>query len=208
MADIRKAEQADFAAVIEWLRAEYEANGSYEGFYCNQDQIVESFDEGNMYVVVEAGLGLVGFVTEGYAGPDIVEVHPDHRGKGYGRQIAEWIIARARRRDDLVIELECSPETSLPFWEAMGFVKFRGGSLFSGPRARMILRPTTREERHRGYGPGLRDDEEDRTYTGEPCEHGHTERRWRGHECYECWQATGFDPEWLKFVRSGIADLY
>jgi len=145
---MRKATLADLAAIKKWLRAERRRTG--EGFYCNWNCITRSFEYGELFVLPATRLGhsIVGFICMGDEGPDIVEVQPSKRGMGYGRQIAEWMIARAKRRGKRLIELQCAPFTSLPFWEAMGFTYFKHGIC----DARMILPPNAasraNERRH------------------------------------------------------------
>src|ERR1039458_5601831 len=50
----------------------------------------------------------------------------------YGRRLAEWAITSAIDRGNSVIEGECSPESSAPFWEKMGFIVSQKRRIFGG----------------------------------------------------------------------------
>jgi hypothetical protein len=72
-------------------------------------------------------------------GPDILEVRPDKRGEQYGRLLAEWAIERCINDDLCVIQIGCAPETSVPFWEKMGFTVVFGRENAAGIYAYRIL---------------------------------------------------------------------
>lgn len=115
---IRNATKKDLAAVEKWLRAEREQRG--ESFFCNWSIIANACKRKELIVLAADG-DIVGFVVDAPSGPDIVAVRPDKRGMGYGRRLAEWAITSAIDRGNSVIEGECAPESSVPFWKKMGF---------------------------------------------------------------------------------------
>lgn len=115
---IRKATAEDLADVKGWLEREQRETG--KGFYCNWRVIETIFDEG-MLDVLARGSETVAFVADGRSGPDIVEVRPDLRGRGFGRRAAEHALRKAYDRGNSVVKIECAPSTSIPFWKAMGF---------------------------------------------------------------------------------------
>jgi GNAT superfamily N-acetyltransferase len=68
----------------------------------------------------------------------ILEVHPGYRGKGIGREFVEHLIAISSARGELLLEIQCAPESSREFWLAMGFdVQANGLDMF---RSRLIGR--------------------------------------------------------------------
>jgi GNAT superfamily N-acetyltransferase len=127
---IRKATKRDLTSLKIWLQAEDQQRG--RGFFCNWDNRIEpAFTNGGLFVLAVKS-DILGFVVDAPRGADIVEVRPDIRGNGYGRELAAWLIEAARKRGNSVVELECSPPTSIPFWEKMGFT-------VSGRQAHMVL---------------------------------------------------------------------
>jgi GNAT superfamily N-acetyltransferase len=113
----RKATKNDLGIVEKWLRAEFEEKD--EGFYCNWPVIKNAFKNKDL-IVLSSDDEIVGFVTTAAKGADIIEIRPDARGKGYGARLAEWAIDAAYKRGNCVFEGECSPESSIPFWQKMG----------------------------------------------------------------------------------------
>jgi len=114
----RVAAPHDLASIEAWLRLEREQTG--EGFYCNWSIIKRGFDAGNLFVLGTDD-DVLGFVLDAPGGPDILEVRPNARKAGYGRRLAELSIAAAYERGISVMEIECAPATSIPFWQKMGF---------------------------------------------------------------------------------------
>ena len=51
-----------------------------------------------------------------------VAVHPDHRGKGYGRSIVSFCYEEAKRRDAYKVVLSCSDDL-IPYYKSLGFEK-------------------------------------------------------------------------------------
>lgn len=69
----------------------------------------------------------VAVLVDGTAGPNILSVRPDLRGQGLGGQFARWLFERALERDYSVLEIECEPRTSVPFWRKHGFQPMSDG---------------------------------------------------------------------------------
>jgi GNAT superfamily N-acetyltransferase len=126
---IRKATRKDLASVETWLRKEREETGG--GFYCNLAVIANAFKREDLAVLAVNG-EVLGFVADAPLGADIVEVRTDARGKGYGRKLAEWAINATYRRGNSVMQGECAPKSSAPFWEKMGFTIVHGRGSASG----------------------------------------------------------------------------
>jgi GNAT superfamily N-acetyltransferase len=73
--------------------------------------------------VITNGSHVVGFVLLGGNGPDILEIRPSERGKGYGRRLAEWSIAECIKRGCDTVDVQCAPFSSRDFWMKFGFMQ-------------------------------------------------------------------------------------
>lgn len=163
----RAATARDLAAIKVWLREEREQTG--EGFFCNWNVIADLFEKHEVFVVDAAGDPVAFLANEG-AHHLIAEVRPDQRGRGYGRMIAEAMVEQSTAKGLSVIEIDCAPETSVPFWTRMGFTPvpsrrgFGGGAyacreiprplaLGRGERVPFAVRFYDEAGRHRGGEP-------------------------------------------------------
>lgn len=103
--------------LAKWLRAECDGR---RGFWFNWKFIYESFMDSRLAVLALADDDPVGFLANGRYEPLIVVVHPKHRGKGFGRMLAEHMIDYWTRRRRQRLEFEAI-YASIPFWQHMGF---------------------------------------------------------------------------------------
>ncbi len=128
MTNIRKASSADLQEVKKWLDEERRTAGpgDFKGFGVNWSVIEATHKEGNLYVVTDSLQAVVGFLADANAGPNIIEICPQHRGKGFARQLMDFAIERARRRGNAVIEIEAAPRSSKPVWQHLGFEFIEG----------------------------------------------------------------------------------
>lgn len=114
-----------FTAVKKWLREEDQESGT--GFYCNIEIIESSFRKKNFLSICESN-SPVGFVVwSSYyciATIGIMEIHPAHRNKGYARTLVTQLLSLLREKDIVAADLQCSPESSEPFWRKMNFIDF------------------------------------------------------------------------------------
>lgn len=115
---IRVATEADLREMKRWLKEEEDATG--EGFHRNWD-VIESCHRRGMLEVLRVDGAAVAFLCDAHKGPDIIEVHPNHRRRGYARALMEKAIQNARARGNSVIEIECAPPESATVWERLGF---------------------------------------------------------------------------------------
>lgn len=122
--EIRLATAADLAEIEAWLRAERNETG--EGFYCNWSVIQRGVEYDETFAMLRNSEA-VAVLVDGTAGPDILSVRPDLRGTGIGGQFARWLFERALARDYSVLEIECEPRTSVPFWRKHGFLPMGTG---------------------------------------------------------------------------------
>lgn len=120
MADIEigPSTDDDMKFILGWLKAEEDEVGV--GFWCNRNIVEECHDEGGLLVLREDGKA-VAFQLGMLLRPGIMEVRLDCRGKGYGRMLVERRIHEAKEKDWCLLHIECTPFTSRPFWERMGF---------------------------------------------------------------------------------------
>jgi GNAT superfamily N-acetyltransferase len=117
---VERATREDLATVLGWLEREYRRDG--EGFWCNRNIIRRSFDRGELWIARHNGKA-VAFQVGNYA-PDILCVRKDRRHQGFGSALFEAALARAYEGNVNVLSGECSPPTSLPFWEKHGFERY------------------------------------------------------------------------------------
>lgn len=118
MSHFRLASPDDLLAIKSWLTAERAETG--EGFFCNWNIIESAQRDGNLHSLI-VGDEVVAFLANERTTHNIVEVHPKHRRKGLGRLIADEMMRQSRAWDLCVVEIACAPESSVPFWQQMGF---------------------------------------------------------------------------------------
>jgi GNAT superfamily N-acetyltransferase len=117
---VEKATQDDLDAILGWLELEYTESG--EGFWCNRSVIRGSLKAANLWVIRRDGKA-VAFQVGDYAA-DIACVRKDMQREGLGTELFEASLARAIRDNVNLLSGECSPRTSLPFWEKHGFERY------------------------------------------------------------------------------------
>jgi hypothetical protein len=109
----------DLDTILCWLKKEYDADDDGKGFWNNRNRIQEAHRKKRLYVLRENDKCVAFHFKSDIMG--VLEVHPDKRGNGYGHMLAERWIASERKKDAVYVAVECAPETSLPFWQTMGF---------------------------------------------------------------------------------------
>lgn len=106
-----------------WLQDEYREEG--EGFYCNWNVITSAFNNGKMAVALfedQAVAFIVWWCWKEEGGFEILSVHPEHRGQGIGRALANRILSKFEKSGIKRVSIECQPFTSEPFWRRLGFI--------------------------------------------------------------------------------------
>ena len=114
------ADKRDLIDILSWLEREYEKDG--EGFWSNREIIKRSFEDGDLWVIRENGVA-VAFQVGDYA-TDILCVRKDRQRRGFGSALFEASLVRAMKDNLNVLEGECSPPSSLPFWQKQGFERY------------------------------------------------------------------------------------
>lgn len=143
------AEEANYeVAAAAWFASPFDGPKPTRGFRCNWDMVKASWREGRtpLDVLVENGLA-IGFLF----GTDIVEIHPDYRGKRRGALLSDHMLRRVFDEGYAVVEIQIARDTAESFWLRQGFallddeIHFRNGlhaykiiprnfSLGAGPR--------------------------------------------------------------------------
>lgn len=143
------AEEASYkVAEAAWSAAPFDGPRPTRGFRCNWDIVKTSWREGRtpLDVLVKDGVA-IGFLF----GTDILEIHPEYRGRSLGVLLADHMLRRVSDEDYCVLEIKIAPHTAEPFWLRQGFkllddeIHFRNGlhafkiiprafSLDAGPR--------------------------------------------------------------------------
>ena len=119
--EIQLATKDDLEEILRWLKEEEKAHPEGEGFYCNRQPIKNCFEENGLFVAKQTNGKTIGFITGPTNGPDILSVKKEHRNSGIGRQLAEFMIQKAKDEGQCVIKIEIAPPTAVPFWKKMGF---------------------------------------------------------------------------------------
>jgi GNAT superfamily N-acetyltransferase len=112
----RLATDDDIKQVHDWL-VDHHRREIHGSFLCNWNLTQREHDKGNVIVGVYENVP----VAYMWADFGIVEVREDYRRKGIGRNLVEYALDRARSSDNYCINIECAPETSIPFWQHMDF---------------------------------------------------------------------------------------
>lgn len=122
---IRKSTDADLMAIRSWL-LDQDARNISDSFLCNWELIQEGHKKGKLLVYFDGeSKQPIAFRLGGLLAPGILEVRHDMRGKGIGRELVRYLIARHRRRDEYILVVQCKPSSSVPFWKRMGFTLFK-----------------------------------------------------------------------------------
>jgi GNAT superfamily N-acetyltransferase len=123
--------QKDIDEIEQWLLQEDKKSG--QGFYCNWNLIVSSYNEGNL-AAISIDAKPVGFVTwqedEKTATISIAEIHPKFRSKGLGRTLITALFNRFQENGICVTDLQCAPASSEPAWKKMGYQEFPQGLIY------------------------------------------------------------------------------
>lgn len=112
----RLATDHDVETIYSWL-LEHDRREVHGSFLCNWNLTKRVHDHRQLL--------LAAFEDEpvAYIWGDfgILEVREDFRKKGVGKQLVEYAMQRAISSGRIAVSIECKPESSIPFWEKMGF---------------------------------------------------------------------------------------
>jgi ribosomal protein S18 acetylase RimI-like enzyme len=107
---------------LRWLKEEEKTTGG--GFYCNRRVISNAFKDSLLHCLLESKLVLA-FIVLGIHGAEseisIIEVHPEHRGRGFGTLLVKHSVSYLKARGASTVDVECAPPESELFWRGRGF---------------------------------------------------------------------------------------
>ena len=119
--NIRYSTDDDLNEILKWLKAQ-EDNDIEGTFYCNRNLTISEHEEGRLIVYVNPKTNLaIGYQWGGLITPGIIEIHNEFRGQGIGKQLVDFRINEARAKRKTILKIQCTPTSSIPFWEHMGF---------------------------------------------------------------------------------------
>jgi GNAT superfamily N-acetyltransferase len=141
MIDIQLATNVHLDEVLAWLKQEQEETG--ESFYRNKEIIVDSFNASEMVCAsvdnCVIGFGIFTRYSQGGSCIDIFEIHPAHRGKGYGRELAQHFIQMLSESRAHNISVKCAPHSSEGFWRKFGFTELENAKNWPGEPLKLTL---------------------------------------------------------------------
>ena len=130
------ATKRDLIDVLSWLEREYLKDG--KGFWSNREIIKRSFEEGDLWIIRENGVAVT-FQVGDYT-TDILCVRKDRQRCGFGTALFKSLLARAMKDNLNVLAGECSPQSSLPFWQKHGFEHYHDPSRYGKITVRKVLK--------------------------------------------------------------------
>jgi len=140
MATFQVPSRLQFEEILSWLKREQEED--YDGFYCKKDMLVEAFYDSQMHCVLSEGKA-VGFdiysLLSTGASIDIFEIHPLHRRKRLGTQLARATIEHLFELGVAQVAVNCTPASSATFWRALGFTERANVPHMVGEAVRLIM---------------------------------------------------------------------
>ena len=140
---IRLATDRDLQAVLAWLEAEERAYDAGEieerGFWCNRGVVEDALPEGELWVLAQ-GDEISAFAALSRSDINILEVQPGRRREGLGRTLALHCIEVFKDYGNCAVRVECTPESSVPFWQSLGFkLSARSRVSFGGPEGYLLI---------------------------------------------------------------------
>ena len=137
MFNITTARGCHFEEMCRWLDQERVEDQS--GFYFQKEALAESLAAGEMFCGVLNG-SAIAFATfsiksSGYI--DIMEVHPEHRRRGFGKELALFVINHLFVSGMSSIYVTCAPRESEFFWRSIGFTTH---TAYENEHPRLVLR--------------------------------------------------------------------
>ncbi len=133
---IQRGSIDDLHQILAWLQQEYEEDG--RGFWANRTIVERAVcEQYDLWSAVHDG-NVIGFQVGNYAA-DIISVQKAWRLNGVGRTLFEASLQRAKRDAINVLEVECYPHSSLPFWQKLGFQIFHSSNRTTNINARYII---------------------------------------------------------------------
>ena len=118
--------KSDINEILAWLKKEKDCNKYGEGFYNNNDIIIDSFESGKAITLKyeNENIGLITWSDyDILVNIDIFVIHPNYRRNGFGEYFYRTVSDYFKAKGFKAIKLFCAPKTSENFWKKMGLVK-------------------------------------------------------------------------------------
>ncbi|CCK81211.1 GNAT family N-acetyltransferase [Desulfobacula toluolica] len=139
--EIRWSTDEDMPRIHEWLQEE-KSQGVHGNFLCNWNLTKQCHQEGNLLVLLDKMEGIpIGYQWGQLLQSGILQIRNSWRGKGLGRLVVEHCIDLALEQDEMVLQIECKPLSSIPFWKSMGFTVVEGEYGRNAQGYRVLTKP-------------------------------------------------------------------
>ena len=127
--------QEDLVEIARWLKEEHVRDDS--GFWCNWRVIQSAYADGELTVVKLEGRAVAFSVGE--YGCTIFCVQQEFQKAGIGTILSQHFLAKARADGVPVLRMECSPQTSLSYWQKHGFRQYGESPMYGNPEVALML---------------------------------------------------------------------
>ena len=116
---IRKAISADLPIIKNWLDIADQTGA--DTFLCNWNLTKNVFKDNELIVAVNNIDEPIAYLWSDFG---ILEVKYDLRGQGIGEALAKFGLLKAEKNSEFGIQIECTPLTSVSFWQKLGFTTY------------------------------------------------------------------------------------
>ncbi len=113
---LKLATDKDMEEIYKWL-VDHDKRNVHGSFLCNWGLTQKVHNEEKV-IIASIGDKPIAYMWLNFG---IVEVREDYRRNGVGRKLVEYALKIASNSDAVCVNIECSPQTSISFWEHMGF---------------------------------------------------------------------------------------
>lgn len=130
---IKLAGWEDMDVIGGWLH-EAQREGEYETLVANWHITQEVYERQGVLVFIEehSNLPIAYFWGSLNTTSSILDVKPSHRKLGIGKIFVDYLVERAKEKNEPLLLIECAPESSEHFWQKMGFTtKYYGRKLLA-----------------------------------------------------------------------------
>ena len=112
----RLATAHDVERIYSWL-LDHAHRGVHGSFLCNWN-LTRKTHENQQLLVAILQSEPIAYMWGDFG---ILEVREEFRNNGVGKQLVEFAMKRSLSDNRVAVSIECKPESSIPFWEKMGF---------------------------------------------------------------------------------------
>lgn len=120
---VKTATKQNLSSILTWLRREHAwTSHVFDGsFWHNRTLIADAQSKRELYVLLVENR-VAGFLVGSLNGDlSIMEIRPELRGYGLGRQLVKHYLECIQKSGGLGACVECHPRSSIPFWKRLGF---------------------------------------------------------------------------------------